>query len=113
MPRSEFALSFRMAWTASWTPAVIGAPILSAIRDNGGLATVRGFEGEPERGIIIHRVSVANYAENQAALDGLRQLVEQEKLTLRVAETFPPERVAEAHKKLEAGGVRGRLVIVF
>jgi NADPH:quinone reductase len=30
-----------------------------------------------------------------------------------VAETFPPERAAEAHRKLEAGGVRGRLLIAF
>jgi NADPH:quinone reductase len=67
----------------------------------------------PQRGITVHRVGVANYAENQTALDKLRQLVEQKKLTLRVAETFPPERVAEAHAKLEAGGVRGRLVIKF
>ena len=93
--------------------AVIGAPVLPAIRDGGGLAVVRGFEGETERGITIHQVRVAEYAENQAALDGLGQLVAQGKLTLRVAKTFPPERAAEAHKKMEAGGIRGRLVIVF
>src|SRR6266545_4814422 len=93
--------------------AVIGAAILPAIRDGGGLAAVRGFQGETERGITIHLVQVSRYAENQAALAQLGQLVGQGKLTLRVAETFPPERAAEAHKRLEAGGVRGRLVIVF
>ena len=93
--------------------AVIGAPILPAIRDGGGLAAVRAFEGESERGITIHQVRVAEYAQNQTALDRLGQLVAQGKLTLRVAEIFPPERAAEAHKRLEAGGVRGRLVIVF
>jgi NADPH2:quinone reductase len=93
--------------------ALIGPSVLSAIRDGGGLAVVRGFEGETERGITVHQVRVAEYAENQAALDGLGKLVTQGKLTLRVAETFPPERVAEAHKKMEAGGIRGRLVIVF
>jgi NADPH2:quinone reductase len=93
--------------------AVIGAPMLPAIRDGGGLAAVRGFDGETERGITIHQVRVAEYAENQTALEGLGQLVAQGKLTLRVSETFPPERVAEAHKKMEAGGIRGRLVIVF
>ena len=93
--------------------AVIGAPILPAIRDGGGLAVVRGFEGETERRIKVHQVRVSDYAQNQEALDRLGRLVEQGKLTLRVAETFPPERVAEAHKKLEAGGVRGRLVVVF
>jgi len=93
--------------------AVIGAPILPAVRDGGGLAAVRGFEGETERGITIHQVRVAEYVQNQGALDRLGHLVAQGKLTLRVAETFPPERAAEAHRRLEAGGVRGRLVIVF
>src|SRR3990172_2399475 len=93
--------------------AVIGAPILPAVRDGGGLAAVRGFEGETERGITIHQVRVADYVQNQAALDRLGHLVAQGKLTLRVAETFPPERAAEAHRRLEAGGVRGRLLIVF
>jgi len=93
--------------------AVIGAPILPAVRDGGGLAAVRGFEGETERGIAIHLVRVTEYAENHAALDRLGQLVAQGKLTLRVAETFPPERAGEAHERLAAGGVRGRLVIVF
>ena len=34
-------------------------------------------------------------------------------LALRVAATFPPERAAEAHRLMEAGGLRGRAVIVF
>ena len=46
-------------------------------------------------------------------LDRLRQLVESGAITLRVADTYPPERAAEAHRRLEAGGTRGRLVIVF
>jgi hypothetical protein len=30
-----------------------------------------------------------------------------------VAETFPAERAADAHRRFEAGGVRGRLVLLF
>lgn len=93
--------------------AVIGKPIFGAIRDGGGYATVRGYDGETERGIVIHGVRVAEYAENQAALKGLGDLASQGKLTLRVAETFPPERTGEAQDRLIAGGVRGRLVIKF
>ena len=93
--------------------ALIGPSILSAIRDGGGLAVVRGFQGESERGITVHQVRVSDYAENQAALDKLGQLAAQGKLTLRVAETFPPEQAAKAHEKMAAGGIRGRLVIVF
>jgi NADPH:quinone reductase-like Zn-dependent oxidoreductase len=93
--------------------ALLGTSILPAIRDGGGMAVVRGFQGETERGITIHQVQVSRYAESQAALAGLGDLVSQGKVTLRVAETFPPERAAEAHEKLAAGGVRGRLVVVF
>jgi NADPH:quinone reductase-like Zn-dependent oxidoreductase len=93
--------------------ALLGTSILPAIKDGGGMAVVRGFQGETERDIAIHQVQVSRYAENQAALAGLGDLVSQGKVTLRVAETFPPERTGEAHEKLAAGGVRGRLVIVF
>jgi NADPH2:quinone reductase len=46
-------------------------------------------------------------------LDRLRQLVERGAVTLRVAGTYPPERAGDAHRRLEAGGTRGRLVIAF
>src|SRR5439155_898511 len=69
--------------------------------------------GEPERGIEIELVSVRQYLRESKKLRALMQLAADEKLTPRIAETFPPERAAEAHAKLEAGGVRGRLVLVF
>jgi NADPH:quinone reductase-like Zn-dependent oxidoreductase len=93
--------------------AVLDGAILPAIRDGGKLATVRGFAGPSERGIAIEPVRVTSYLENQEALDRLGQLVAKGKLTLRVAETFPPERAADAQRKMHAGGIRGRLVIVF
>ena len=93
--------------------AVLDAAVLPAIRDGGKLATVRGFAGPSERGITIEPVRVASYLNNQAALDRLGQLVAARRLTLRVAETFPPERAAEAQRKMSAGGTRGRLLIVF
>ena len=42
-----------------------------------------------------------------------RQLAEAGAVTLRVADTYPPERAGETHQRLEAGGTRGRLVIEF
>jgi NADPH:quinone reductase len=92
---------------------LMGPAILPAIRDGGALATVRPFQGESERDITIHLLQVADYASNQAALGELSRLAGEGKLTLRVARTFPPEQAPEAHRLLEAGGVRGRLVIVF
>jgi len=93
--------------------AVLDAAVLPAIRDGGKLATVRGFAGPSERGITIEPVRVASYLQNQDALDRLRRLVDDGRLTLRVSESFPPERAADAQRKLAAGGTRGRLVIVF
>ena len=34
-------------------------------------------------------------------------------VTLRVARIFPADQAAEAHRLLEGGGVRGRLVLEF
>ena len=93
--------------------AVLDAAVLPAIRDGGKLATVRGFAGPSERAITIVPVRVASYVHNQEALDRLGRLVAEGRLTLRVAETFPPERAADAQRKMSAGGTRGRLVIVF
>ncbi|MBV8086556.1 MAG: NADP-dependent oxidoreductase [Chloroflexi bacterium] len=93
--------------------AVIGRPLLAAIKDGGGIACVRAMEGESERGIAVHRVAVSDYFKNTAALEKLVQMAKDGHLTLRVAETFPPERAAEAQRKLAAGGVRGRLLIRF
>jgi NADPH:quinone reductase len=93
--------------------AVLDAAVLPAIRDGGKLATVRGFAGPSERGITIEPVRVASYLTNHEALDRLGRLVGERRLTLRVAETFPPERTADAQRKLAGGGTRGRLLIAF
>ncbi|SEC59383.1 MULTISPECIES: NADP-dependent oxidoreductase [Streptomyces] len=45
------------------------------------------------------------------ALRGLVDLVEQGKLRVHVQETFPFERVAEAHRRLDAGHLQGKLVL--
>jgi NADPH2:quinone reductase len=52
-------------------------------------------------------------ATETGALEQLRRYAEDGTLTLRVARSFPPEQAAEAHRLLEAGGVRGRLVLDF
>ncbi|MDA1010218.1 MAG: NADP-dependent oxidoreductase [Chloroflexi bacterium] len=86
---------------------------VGAVRDGGGFASVRGWEGNGERGITFHRTSVRTYDHRPELLDRLRQLVEEGRLTLRVAATYAPEQAHEAHRRLEAGGTRGRCVITF
>lgn len=93
--------------------AVQNDALFPAVKDGGGFATVRGFKADAPRGISIHQVWVWEYARERAKLDRLRQQVEDGALHLRVAQTFTPENASEAHRLLEAGGVRGRLVIEF
>jgi NADPH2:quinone reductase len=92
--------------------AVQSEKAAGAVRDGGSFASVRGWSGE-ERGIIFHKTFVREYDHRADLLDRLRQLVEAGQITLRVAATFPPEQAAEAHRRLEARGTRGRLLIVF
>jgi NADPH:quinone reductase-like Zn-dependent oxidoreductase len=93
--------------------SVQSAEVLAAIRDGGAMATVRGWDGPGERGIRIHPVWVREIARDRSRLDDLRRLTEEGRITLRVARTFPAAEAAEAHRVLEAGGTRGRCVIVF
>jgi len=87
--------------------------VIPAVRDGGAFTSVRGFEGEAQRDITFTATSVRRYDCEFEKLDRLRQLVESGALTLRVADTYPPEQAGEAHRRLEAGGTRGRLVIEF
>ncbi|AIY48000.1 NADP-dependent oxidoreductase [Mycolicibacterium fortuitum] len=93
--------------------ALLDDLVVPAVRDGGAVATVRGFQGDAQRGIVFHPVYVPKYTRESEKLDRLRQQVDDGQLTLRVARTFPAEHAAEAHKMLEAGGVRGRLVLEF
>jgi NADPH2:quinone reductase len=95
--------------------ALLDELVLPAVRDGGGIATVRGYRGpaEPVRGISFHPVMVREYAREQARLDQLRRQAEAGQITLRVAGARPADQAAEAHRALEAGGVRGRLILEF
>lgn len=93
--------------------AVQNELVIPAVRDGGGFTSVRGFVGEPQREINFTTTFVRGYDGEYEKLDRLRELAESGVLTLRVADTYAPERAADAHRRLEAGGTRGRLVIEF
>jgi NADPH:quinone reductase len=93
--------------------AVQDALVLPAVKDGGAVATVRGYRGDGSRDLRVFPTLVRRVAQDRAALDRLRQQAEDGVLTLRVARTFPVEKAADAHRMLEAGGVRGRLVLTF
>lgn len=93
--------------------AVHNELVLPAVRDGGRVATVRFFSAEGERGITYHPVSVRDYRLAKEKLDRLREQVEEGVLNLRVAQSFSADQAAEAHRALEAGGARGRMVLTF
>jgi NADPH:quinone reductase-like Zn-dependent oxidoreductase len=93
--------------------ALLDEHAIPAVRDGGRIATVRGYQGRDERGITFYPVRVRDYAREQAKLDRLREQVEAGQVTLRVAQTFPADQAPDAHRTLEAGGTRGRLILEF
>jgi NADPH:quinone reductase len=118
VPRGFGMASAIRVWYPSGVDAVLdaallGPAILPAVRDGGQLLAVRPFRGETERGIKISLVMVGQHLHEGSRLASLVDLVSQGVLTLRVAEVLPADRAAEAHRRLEAGGVRGRLVLTF
>ncbi|MGW5156918.1 NADP-dependent oxidoreductase [Nonomuraea wenchangensis] len=94
---------------AALDAAVVGVAALDAVRSGGAFAAlVAGGAPLPLRGIrVFHHWIRAD----GARLSGLAALVEAGSLTLRVAESRPLDQVADAHRRLAAGGLRGRLVL--
>jgi NADPH2:quinone reductase len=93
--------------------ALLGPAILPAVRDGGQLMAVRPFQGETERGITIHLVLVGQHLHEGSRIAELADLAAKGVITLRIAELIPAGNAADAHRRLEAGGVRGRLVLTF
>ncbi len=94
--------------------ALFNRAAFPALRDGGVLVPVRGwFDGEPVRGIDIRPVLVSEAMQRTDWLEELRERAWRGTLELRVAAEYPPERAADAHRLMEAGGLRGRALIVF
>lgn len=87
--------------------------VVPAVRDGGSVATPRWYSATNDRGITWHPVVVSNHTTRHDVLEELRDLVEAEVLSTPVAEILPAHQAAHAHQKLEAGGVRGRIVLTW
>lgn len=94
--------------------ALLGEGAFGAIRDGGIYIPVRGWADKPgERGLQIKPVFVSEALERTEWLHLLRSMVAAGKIRLRVTREYAPEQVADAQRALEAGGLRGRPVILF
>lgn len=98
--------------------ALLGPAVIGAVRNGGQLLAVRPYQGpaengKAERGITVHLVLVGQHLHEGDRIGELAGLVDAGVLTLRVADVLPASAAAEAHRRLAAGGVRGRLVLTF
>lgn len=87
---------------------------LGVLRPGGHLVTATS-EDDPEL-IATYEAAGMRFSgiavdPDRVALRGLVDLVEQGKLRVHVQETFPFERVADAHRLLEGGHLQGKLVL--
>jgi len=99
---------------AVFDTALLRREVFPAIREGGALAVVRTWDGEDvEQGIRVEKVQVWTVLERTDWLWEVRDLAQRGVLVPRVAATYPPEAAADAQRRMEAGGLRGRAVIVF
>ena len=93
--------------------ALLNEYAIDAVKDGGSFTAIRGFKGSPQRAIKFTATWVTTYDCEYEKLERLRKQTEQGELDLRVADTVSPENASEAHRRLEAGGTRGRMVIAW
>jgi NADPH:quinone reductase len=99
---------------AVFDTALLRRDLFPAIREGGAIAVVRTWDGDDvEQGIRIEKVLVGTVLDRTDWLWEVRELAMRGVLVPRVAATYPPERAADAQRRTEAGGLRGRAVIVF
>ena len=89
--------------------ALYNDAIVAAVRDGGAITAGRPHVGSNKWSIVWHKVFVNEHITRTDVLNTLRDLAEDRALTLRVADSLPVEQAGEAHRRLEAGGLRGRL----
>src|SRR5690606_1156482 len=88
--------------------AVLGEPVLDAVRDGGAVVTCRPGPLEVPRGIVRHEVNVMAYPDKAAALTELAALAGAGLLSVRTAALLAPSAAPQAHRRLAAGRVRRR-----
>jgi NADPH:quinone reductase-like Zn-dependent oxidoreductase len=118
VPRGDGFVPAVRALLPDGTRGLVDAGILNdralgAVADGGAMVVLQGWDGPVERDIVLHRIFVAGWAEDTARMETLVDQVEAGVLGLRVLDVLPAERAAEAHARMHAGGIRGRIVLDF
>jgi len=85
---------------------------IACVRPYGKLANIAGIDGSVGAMGIRNQTLYCGFMERTAAkIQALATLVERGQVRPVIDSTFPLERVGDAHKKLEGGGMKGKIVI--
>ncbi|WP_241387570.1 NADP-dependent oxidoreductase [Rhodococcus sp. CH91] len=107
---ADFTTEAEPGWDAVADAAALQERSLALVRDDGMFVGVRPNAGPPaERGITVAAVEVR--PDGRRTRDLLLRAASGG-LPIRVHEIVPLEKVAEAHRSMARGGVRGRLVLI-
>lgn len=93
--------------------ALMRDAIVPALAVPSRMAMVRAWHAAPPRGVTYLPIWVPQHTHRTDLLLRLRDHVMRGELSPRVADVYPASQGAEAHRRLAAGGVRGRLVLDF
>ena len=99
---------------------LLGRPLLYAVRDGGHVITVRGAgrgssagRARSSRNILVEAIALTDYLGHTGKLKLVGDLAQQTVLTPRLAGGLPAHSAPDAHRQLEAGGTRGRIVLAL
>lgn len=91
--------------------ALLGPTADRVIRNGGTVVALRRGAKRDEPRLQCRTVSVTDHVEDTARLQRLARLTASGVLKIRVAKRLPMSHVADAHRMLERGGIRGRIVL--
>lgn len=93
--------------------ALLGAAVTPFVRDGGTAVWVRRANAVEDARLRSRYVAVPDRMTDTAALSRLVSLAAAGELTPRVAARLPMGRAHQANAMVEAGGLRGRVVLMF
>ena len=93
--------------------ALIGERVAPLVRSGGIAVSLRRSNPIQDARLKARYVSVVERMTDTAALARLRDALRDGVLTPRVAARLPMEQAAVAHRRVEQGGLRGRVVLTF
>ncbi len=93
--------------------ALLGDNAAALVRSGGTAVSLRRSNQFTDARVRARYVSVIDAMNDSAALQRLAELMRTGQLTPRVAHRLPAEQAAQAHRLVEQGGLRGRVVLMF